>query len=47
MSSWVLSVNTQPVTTTDIWNFMYVLFSIMYTKLDVPMSCKAQGTFHK
>ena len=48
MSSWVLSVNTQPVTTTNILNFMYVLFSIMYdTKLYVPMSCIAQGTFHK
>ena len=50
MSSWVLSVNTQPVSTTNIWNFMYVLFSItgMYdTKLYVPMTCVAKGTFHK
>ena len=30
MSSWVLSINTQPVTMMNIWNFMYVLYSIMY-----------------
>ena len=42
------SVNTQPVTTMNIWNFMYELYSIMYdTKLYVPMSYIAQGTFHK
>ena len=48
MSSWVLSVNIQPVTTMIIWKFVYVIYSIMYdTKLYVLMSCIVQGTFHK
>ena len=44
----IQTLTHEPVTTTNVLNFMYVLFSIMYdTKLYVPMSCIDQGTFHK